>query len=102
MAFSDLHILRPHSPTPADREKISTMPRCACPRRYCWWWRSLQFDWHLTPAQGCRFPTAQKPPGWQHADTPCKRAVPESTIDHYEPREPHLTDDGLPVDYWNQ
>jgi len=36
----------------------------------------------------------------QHGDVPCHRCVPSSTIDHYEPREPHLLEDGFAVSRW--
>ncbi len=32
------------------RERLS---RESCPRRYCWYWHMLAFDWELSPAEGC-------------------------------------------------
>jgi hypothetical protein len=95
-----MRLLQLYSPTADDKQRVAEMPRCDCPRRYCWWWRSLSFDWNLTVAEGCVFLKSKKHPDWKHADVPCKRANPESSIDHYESRGPHLLEDGFPLDMW--
>jgi hypothetical protein len=84
-----------HKPTPEDLARAATIAPSECPRRYCWWWQTLAFDWNLPPAAGCTFSTAKKPHGWQHADATCKRADPTSPHDQFEPREPHLMEDGF-------
>jgi hypothetical protein len=84
------------SPSSEDLTRARELPLLtACPRRYCWWWQSLAFDWDTTVAEGCRFLSTPKLVGWQWADVPCLRSVPGSEIDHYEPREPHLEADGF-------
>lgn len=66
-----------------------------CPRRYCWWWQSLSFDWDTPVAVGCTFLQCQKPPEWPDPKIPCCRCVPGSGVDQYEAREPHLREDGF-------
>lgn len=82
-----------------------SLPRSACPRRYCWWWSTLDFEWHLTPEQGCRFVQERDrgavPPDWRMREHPCKRAAPDSPADHYEPREPHIEADGVAPDHFS-
>ncbi|MEO0631648.1 MAG: hypothetical protein AAFY46_13125, partial [Planctomycetota bacterium] len=38
-----------------DKERAANLPLDACPRRYCWWWQSLGFDWDMPPREGCTF-----------------------------------------------
>jgi hypothetical protein len=84
------------TPSPEDVARARELsPLTACPRRYCWWWQSLAFDWDTPVEDGCRFLSAPKSPEWQLADVPCSRCVAGSGIDHYEPREPHLEADGF-------
>jgi hypothetical protein len=83
------------TPSAEDVARAATLPLTACPRRYCWWWRSLGFDWDTPVAAGCTFLASHKPPGWPSPETPCCRAVPGSGADQHEPREPHLRDDGF-------
>jgi hypothetical protein len=97
---SGIRILAIHTPSPEDIERAKQIDRRECPRRYCWWWRSLAFDWDLSVEEGCRFLKAQKPPGWIHEDLPCRRCDPASIADHYEPREPHLLEDGFEETDW--
>ena len=54
----------------------------------------MQFDWDVAAAEGCTFLGADKPPGWKNADVPCCRCA-ATHVDHFEPREPHLLDDGF-------
>jgi hypothetical protein len=83
------------TPSPDDVARAAALPLTACPRRYCWWWQSLGFDWDTPVAAGCTFLASNKPPGWPDPQTPCCRAVPGSEADQHEPREPHLQDDGF-------
>jgi hypothetical protein len=89
------------SPSLDDLNRAAKIPADQCPRRYCWWWQSLSFDWDRTPSEGCTFLTSPKPPGMTNPDVPCSRCDSSSTVDHYEPREPHLLDDGFLVPRWH-
>jgi hypothetical protein len=86
---------QPVNPSNEDIATAMALPLSACPRRYCWWWHSLDFDWDLAPAEGCHYFEEPKPSHWADTDKPCCRCDPESTADHYEPREPHLEADGF-------
>lgn len=88
------------TPSPEDLTKAANIPVDQCPRRYCWWWRSLAFDWEQTPLQGCTFLASDKPPNFTGGDVPCRRCDPSSAVDRYEPREPHLLEDGFAVTRW--
>jgi hypothetical protein len=84
------------TPSAADVARAAELPvLTACPRRYCWWWQSLGFDWDTPVATGCRLSESPKPPGFRFAEVPCCRLDPASGVDHYEPREPHLEADGF-------
>jgi len=98
--ISDFHIFRVHSPSADDLARARALKRVECPRRYCWWWCSLAFEWGLAVSAGCRVLGAAKPPGWPDPDVPCCRLDPSSTVDHYEPREPYLLEDGFEVSHW--
>jgi hypothetical protein len=89
------------TPSPEDLARAASIPAQECPRRYCWWWRSLSFDWELTPSEGCTFSTSPKPPGMTNADVSCRRCDSSSAVDHYEPREPHILKDGFAVPRWH-
>jgi hypothetical protein len=89
------------TPSADDLVRAASIPADQCPRRYCWWWRSLSFEWEVTPSVGCTFLTSPKPPGMANADTPCCRCDASATVDHYEPREPHLLEDGFAVPRWH-
>ena len=95
-----LRILPAHKPTSDDIERARGLSARQCPRRYCWWWQSLSFDWETPVKCGCAFPTKTKPDWWPGSESPCMRAVAESKYDHFEPREPHLIEDGLSPDRW--
>ena len=82
------------TPTEDDLARAARIPLDACPRRYCWWWQSLGFDWETPITIGCTFLASRKPPRWPSPEVPCCRAVAGSGPDQYEPREPHLQDDG--------
>lgn len=85
-------VFRPHED---DLRRATALPLSACPRRYCWWWRSLAFEWDLDPRDGCQFLCSDKPTGWKDIDRPCRRSGATEGVDHYEPREPHLMEDGF-------
>ena len=88
------------------RERLS---RESCPRRYCWYWHMLAFDWELSPAEGCevarrhitqlllRRAQSKPVPAWQQ----CGRGSgnPQHP-DYFEPREPHLQADGWQLDFF--
>ena len=65
-----------------DIARAATIPLNSCPRKYCWWWKSLKFEWDISLAQGCecQFLCGRKDLG---------------ALDQYEPREPHLEEDGF-------
>lgn len=42
------------TPSAEDLARAANIPPDQCPRQYCWWWRSLTFDWDLTPEEGCK------------------------------------------------
>lgn len=96
-------------PSPAELDEArSWLTRGSCPRRYCWYWHTLAFDWGLTPDEGCEAPgrhivrlllqrEGRLLAPWQQ----CSRASgnPQHP-DYYEPREPHLEDDRWPADFF--
>lgn len=88
-------VFTPYEPRADDLARVRALPATACPRRYCWWWRSLAFEWDVSAAEGCTFLESEKPPEWLNPDEPCVRACPTAHRDHFEPREPHLIEDGL-------
>lgn len=88
-------IFAAHQPDDDDLRKAAALPLNACPRRYCWWWRSLAFEWDIEPTDGCQFLCSKKPRGWKNVDRPCTRSGRTEGVDHYEPREPHLMEDGF-------
>lgn len=88
------------------RKKLT---RSSCPRRYCWYWHTLSFDWHLSPDQGCEVAERhiyrlllERAQGstiqpWQQC---CRATGNLQHPDYYEPREPHLEADGWSEDYF--
>src|SRR5262249_20861180 len=95
-------IIQEVASTESDIRKANVIPAGGCPRRYCWWWTSLSFEWNLTPQEGCTFLECPKPPGFRFSDIPCCRSEPSSRIDHFEPREPHIRRDGIDPSRWLQ
>ena len=83
------------TPTADDLARAGELALSVCPRRYCWWWQSLSFDWDTPLAVGCRLKESAKPLGFRFPDVPCCRLDPTSGIDQHEPREPHLVEDGF-------
>lgn len=90
---------RAHVVTEVDIERAASIPLDQCPRRYCWWWKSLAFCWDESVAQGCCFEARRDagciPSDYANPQGPCKRAMTGGEFDHFEPREPHLLEDGF-------
>ena len=99
-----MRIFRSHSPSPEDLERARAMSCDDCPRRYCWWWVSLAFEWDKTIADGCTFDASVErgvvSTQWPHRESPCKRNTKHGNADHYEPREPHLMEDGFAKEHF--
>lgn len=86
------------------QEARQKLKRNLCPRRYCWYWHSLSFDWQLKPEEGCRVadehpshalptPSGAAVAPWRQC---CRASGNAHHPDFYEPREPHLKADGWP------
>ena len=90
-------VFEPYVATVEDLKRVELLASSDCPRRYCWWWQSLAFDWEVSIGEGCRFLSSEKPKGWLEANTPCSRMTSEGKVDHFEPREPALREDGFPL-----
>ena len=88
-------ILAPFVPTEEDIERARLLTDSSCPRRYCWWWRTLSFDWDTDVTQGCTFGSSEKPPDWPKSEQACCRLDVTSSADHFEPRDPHMIEDGI-------
>lgn len=86
------------TPSDTDLARARSLKDDACPRRYCWWWRGLSFEWEIAPSNGCMFLTAPKPKYSKGSKTPCCRSDVHSHMDHYEPREPDIIEDGMEVE----
>jgi hypothetical protein len=85
--------------TEDDLHKAGNLPADACPRRYCWWWASLSFDWNAAVKEGCTVvESTEVPPKYRHV--PCCRSDRSSDVDHFEPRLPHILDDGIDASRW--
>ena len=97
---AELRVFEAATPTAEDLDRARALSRSACPRRYCWWWPSLAFDWDPPVADGCRLRASPKPAGFRFPDVPCGRRGPASGVDQYEPREPHLEEDGFRRDHF--
>jgi hypothetical protein len=87
-------------PTENDLRLAAEIPADACPRRYCWWWTSLGFEWELAPIEGCTFLKTRRPSHWKFANVPCCRSDPSSHVDHFEPRGPHIEEDRIDASRW--
>jgi hypothetical protein len=98
------------TPSPAELERArDLLTRESCPRRYCWYWHTLAFDWDVSPEQGCEVAErhihrlllerrSKEPlPAWQQC---CRASGNTQHQDYYEPREPHLKADGWPKDFF--
>jgi hypothetical protein len=94
---------------PADVEEArERLTREQCPRRYCWYWHSLSFDWEMKPEDGCGVANefignamlkrqgADVGP-WRQC---CRATGNPQQADYYEPREPHLKADGWRPDFF--
>jgi hypothetical protein len=97
-------------PSPAELEQArERLSRDSCPRRYCWYWHTLAFDWDLSPTEGCEVAErhitrlllgraqGEPVPAWQEC---CRASGNPQHADYYEPREPHLEADGWPADFF--
>ncbi len=96
--------------SPADLERArERLFRASCPRRYCWYWHTLAFDWELSPAEGCEVAErhiyrlllersqGEPVPPWQQC---CRASGNPQHPDFYVRREPHLEADGWPADFF--
>lgn len=97
---SPLRLIEEVHVTSEDLARASVIPLGECPRRYCWWWASLSFDWDVLPSVGCIFLNAKKHPDWKYADIPCCRSDPTSPLDHFEPRGLYIAQDGIDPSGW--
>jgi hypothetical protein len=97
-------------PSPAELEQArERLSRESCPRRYCWYWRTLSYDWELSPAEGCEVAERhitrlllgheqrEPVPAWQAC---CRASGNPQHPDFYERREPPLKADGWPTDFF--
>ena len=105
--------LRIHlSVTPSPTELVEArdrLTRQSCPRRYCWYWHSLAFDWDKAPEEGCEVAErhihrlifsrqrGELIDPWQQC---CRATGNPLHPDYYEPREPHLKTDGWAEDHF--
>lgn len=94
----DAKCFAPHKASAEDIERANNLPIMSCPRKYCWWWHSLKFDWHLTDAEGCTFPESETAASLKDQDIRCMRCDLQSIDDHYESRDP--AEDGFHEDHW--
>lgn len=82
-----------------DLELARSVPSHECPRRYCFWWCWLRFNWEVSVQDGCAYMEAVRvglvPEGYPERELPCCRADEGSPTDHFEPRIPALIEDGL-------
>ncbi len=96
----------PQLPSAHDIERATLLGPSECPRRYCWWWHSLSFDWDTPVAAGCTFVRDRErgkvDPNWPGRELPCRRAFPESPADHFEPQDAALAEDGVSADRWKR
>ena len=99
------------APSPVELEQArERLTRESCPRRYCWYWHSLGFDWELYSEQGCQVAerhihrvllerkTGKTIAPWQQC---CRATGNSQQPDYYDPREPHLAADGWPQNFFN-
>ena len=84
----DREVRKFFTPSPAAElsEAHRLLHREDCPRRYCWWWHSLQFDFHLAPSEGREL--AERWPRKYVKGGPicCRASHGAKHKDHYEPR----------------
>jgi hypothetical protein len=107
--MNERQALRLFAAPPAEVEEArKRLTREQCPRRYCWYWHSLSFDWDLKHEEGCGVANghicdallmqrgAEVGP-WRQC---CRASGNPEHPDYYEPREPHLEADGWSVDFF--
>lgn len=95
-----LHYFRRDEITEEDLLKVKEMDGSECPRRYCWWWHSLGFEWELTAEEGCTWAETAQSENWPHKDERCIRCDKSSTVDLFESRGPHIAADGVDPSKW--
>jgi hypothetical protein len=100
-SVSDVRMHRPYTISKDDLDKVRSFDTSTCPRRYCWWWTSLKFEWNLSAAEGCTFMDAEKPEGWNNADCECRRTGADSNVDQYEPRDAQILEDKVDSSLWD-
>ena len=61
----------------------------------------MGFRWDLEPREGCSLPSDKPFKSWPRSDRPCRRAEPESLVDHYEEQGEFAAADGVSTDGWN-
>jgi hypothetical protein len=80
------------------QEAHKFLRRTDCPRRYCWYWHTLSLDLDLPVTAGCE--VSERYPGTPYDRICCRASGNPDHKDYYEPREPHLREDGFPEDYF--
>lgn len=92
------------------KEARSKLRRSDCPRRYCWYWHSSSYDFDMDIYDGCevseRFGSDYPNKRDLDLDPPktrecCRASGNNQHPDYYDPREPHLMEDGFPTDYFS-
>ena len=87
-----------YDPTENELKKAKKFKKTDCPRRYCWFWHSLRFDFELPIDKGCNL--ANEFPFNVLCKEPifCRRRTGNiSDKDLYERREPYLMKDGFEI-----
>jgi hypothetical protein len=97
-----IRIFKSDKPSSEDLVVAQQLSADACPRRYCWWWKSLSFEWDVSVPIGCTFLQAEKPKAWKNCDVPCFRSGAESDVDHFEPRDAQLIEDHIDGSKWQK
>jgi len=87
-----------YTPNNDDLERFANLGNADCPRRYCWWWRWLNFHWDKPASEGCRFLEARLPPDWRNTGTACHRTDRKTDSDHLEVRDDLLHETGLSLE----
>ena len=95
-------VFKGHSPTKEELEKAKTLDRDACPRRYCWFWRSVKFEFETPVSEGCNaaneFPFNVNP---RHPVICWRASRNPYDSDYYESRPSYLIRDGINPEYFD-
>ena len=105
MAKRDISLFKAHTPSTDDIARASKLAPTACPRRYCWWWQSLAFEWETECSAGCQVAARWPWPWPEELPQPirCRRAtLNDADRDLYESRGPHLIEDGFEENHFSQ